>query len=156
MGNANAHRYIGGKRPDKYFREDVWPVQDELFSKLQLDEKRSIYLFRCFVKIDKDESQSVDVNECFDYFGGRRTRFTERVFLCRNYRKEGECVGLTFVDFAIALWNYCTFNYALMAQYVFEIFDPENEGVIEKADVETMYKMLYACDEHDEVCSVCS
>ena len=58
--------------------------------------------------------------------------------------------GLCFEDFAIVLWNYCTLTSSGIARYVFEIFDVDKLGKLEKPDVETMYKMLYHCDEHDE------
>ena len=35
MGSgAGAHRYIGGKTPGKYFKDDVWPTLGDLFEKL--------------------------------------------------------------------------------------------------------------------------
>ena len=36
------------------------------------------------------------------------------------------------------------------ARYAFEIFDVDNRWVLEKPDLETMFKLLYNTEEHDE------
>lgn len=36
-----------------------------------------------------------------------------------------------------------------LSRYVFEIFDPDNNGVVEQPDVEAMYRMLYDAENHD-------
>lgn len=38
---------------------------------------------------------------------------------------------------------------SLVCRYVFEIFDPDNNGYIEQPDVEAMYRMLYDTEAHD-------
>ena len=73
-------RYKGGKRPEKYFAEDVWPKYKEMFGKLGFRYDFGFQLFQMFADIDVDESATVDLDECHDYLGGRRTRLTERFF----------------------------------------------------------------------------
>jgi hypothetical protein len=41
MGNGQVSRYRGGKRPQKYFSEDVWPSCEYTLKKLNIDEARS-------------------------------------------------------------------------------------------------------------------
>lgn len=36
-----------------------------------------------------------------------------------------------------------------MARYIFEIFDVDRTGYLERPDVETMYRMMYDCDDFD-------
>ena len=112
-------RYIGGKVPQKYFSEDLWPEAQESLQKLSIDESRGYELFKMFCKIDTDFSASLDVDECMAYFGGRRTRFTERIFDTLEIEEEKE--GLNFVQFAFTMWNFCTLNTAGIARYKYLI-----------------------------------
>lgn len=50
------------------------------------------------------------------------------------------------------MWHYCSLSYSGIARYIFEIFDPDNIGKLEKADVEAMYRLLFDTSEHDEQC----
>ena len=77
-------RYKGGKRPEKYFDEDVWPKYEETFTKLGFRKESAFQLFQMFADIDVDESASVDLDECHNYLGGRRTKLTERLFDIKN------------------------------------------------------------------------
>lgn len=108
MGNGQVHRYIGGKIPQKYFSEDLWPQAEESLRKLSIDESRGYELFKMFCKIDADQSATLDVEECMAYFGGKRTVFTERIFDTLEIDDKKE--GLTFVEFAFTMWNFCTLN----------------------------------------------
>ena len=90
MGNgALKNRYMGGKVLLKFFREDTWPTVEEIFSYLLISEGRGFELFKSFAAADQNENGLVDLNECFKHLGGRRTRFTERIFYSvrslRNY-----------------------------------------------------------------------
>lgn len=155
MGNgllgAKKQRYTKGKTPQKYFTEDMWPTVQDLFEKLSIDETRGFELFRAFCAMDADAGGTVDVDECFRYLGGRRTRFTERVFHDDGKAREGEDIpeGLAFREFAIAVWQYCTLSAAGLARMCFEVLDVDGNEVLEKPDIEAMYRLMYDCDEHD-------
>lgn len=120
MGNGHVQRYIGGKIPAKYFSEDLWPEAGESLQKLSIDESRGYELFKMFCKIDSDQSATLDVDECMAYFGGKRTRFTERIFDTLEIEEEKE--GLTFVEFAFTMWNFCTLNTAGIARWALHNF----------------------------------
>lgn len=90
---------------------------------------------------------------------GMRTKFTERIFTREILSDFDEDNGsnsttlsesLSFLDVLIIVWNFCSLSYAGLARYVFEIFDPEKLGLIEKPDVEAMYRMLFSSNEHDD------
>lgn len=154
MGNGNTTktRYIGGKSLMKYFTEDVWPTNIELFDKLHMDEKKGYELFRTFANIDVNEDGLVDLKECFGYIGGQRTKFTERIFyhVDRVDDKGHNVYGLKFRDFTIAVWQYCTLTYAGLARMAFEVLDPGHTDFLEKVDIQTICKMLYNTPEHDD------
>ena len=58
-------------------------------------------------------------------------------------------LGLPFGAFAMVLWNFCSFTPENMARYIFEIFDVDRAGFLERPDVETMYRMMYDCDDFE-------
>lgn len=47
-------------------------------------------------------------------------------------------------------WNYCTLAYSGLARMLFEIFDVEFDKYLQRPDVETMYRMIYDCDDPDD------
>jgi hypothetical protein len=52
-----------------------------------------------------DESESLEIDECMNYFGGKRTKFTERLFDVFEDLK-----GLNFLNFTYTVWSFCTLN----------------------------------------------
>lgn len=149
---GSVHRYIGGKLPAKYFHDDVWPVFEELFEKLCIDELLGTKIFQAFCAMDKDESGTVDIDECMAHFGGARTRYNERIFYHEEklFRQAGDnSRGFNFKDFAMRVWNYNTYTTEQILVHVWEIFDVNQQNFLERYDIETMYKMLYDCDDHD-------
>lgn len=113
MGNGQTKRYIGGKRPLKYYNEDVWPVHEYNFKKLGIDQSKGFELFMAFSKVDADQSGKVSVKECMSFFGGKVSKYTERVF---DVLDIGERDGLEFHEFVYALWNFCTMYTILLAR----------------------------------------
>ena len=149
---SSKQRYMQGKVPSKYYADEVWPLMQDLFYKLGLDEAKGLELFLTFCKMDADAGGTLDVDEIFGYLGGVRTKFTERLWHAEDrFNDNGELkIGLEFKDFAIIVWNYCTLTPYYLARKVFEIFDVERVNNLERPDIETMYRMLYDCDDHDE------
>lgn len=95
---------------------------------------------------------------------GKRTRFTERIFDVLEPQDGGK--GLDFTSFTYIVWNFLTLSTAGVARYlhfaasifvynkwshryVYEIFDPDNNGYLEQPDIEAVYRMLYDTDNHD-------
>jgi hypothetical protein len=148
-GSSVNARYMGGKSLDKFFKEDKWPVMVDLFERLNMDIAKAFEVFKAFARTDANEDGLVDINECFNHLGGRRTKFTERILYSEPYVDEEGFTksGLTFKAFLLAVWNYCTLTPAGLARYVFEIYDVDQTELLEKPDVESMFKLLYNTDE---------
>lgn len=125
----------------------------EIFSNFYLDYALPypFCLLSAFIEMDTDESGTVDSNECLVYFGGNRSKFTERIFYHPNEDQEhNDMKGHEFKPWSIVIWNFCTLTHSQMARLVFEIFDVHHKEILERPDIETMYKMLYNCDDFDE------
>jgi len=151
-GIISKQRYMKGLVPQKYYANDMWPKVQDLFLKLGLEEAKGLELFLTFCKMDADASGDVDIDECFRYLGGVRTKFTERIWHAeKRFDDHGqEITGTAFPEYAVIVWNYCTLSPYYMARMVFEIFDVDRVNNLEKPDVCAMYRMVYDCDEHDE------
>lgn len=153
MGNAGGFvkdRYMGGKTFPKYFKEDVWPLHNGVFDRLGLTEARTYKLFRTFAVIDYNENGLVDTNECFRYFGAKRNRFTERLFFFEKTEPDNSVRrGLTFKEFAVLMWCFCTLSTEGIARYVFEIMDVDNNFYLSRFHIETIFRMLYVTETVD-------
>ena len=145
---ASIRRYKGGKRPMKYFQEDMWPLVEDMFDKLGINFNNGFVLFECFSNIDVDEGGTCDLDECFGYLGGARTKFNERWFDLKGNTDSKE--GLEFMPFSIALWNFCTMTPSQVARQLWEIFDTNNSGELQKPHVEAMFRMVYDLDHMDD------
>jgi hypothetical protein len=144
MGNANVRRYMGGKQPQKYYNDDIWPANEDLFTKLGFNRTNGFKLFKAFTDMDVDESSTVDLDECFAYIGGNRTRLNERIFDVEGKTNAKE--GLPYGAFALVLWNFGTFSPSHLARYLFEIYDPENRGTLQRPDIQSMYRMCHGLE----------
>lgn len=76
--------------------------------KLGLDFQKAQKIFLIFCKIDTDESGSVDVDEAFEYMGGARTRFTERIFDIEGKvdAKQGFNHNFSVSDIVLAVYHH--------------------------------------------------
>jgi hypothetical protein len=151
-GLISQQRYMKGMVPAKYYSTEMWPRVEDLFLKLGLEEQKGLELFLTFCRMDVDASGTVDVDECFEFLGGTRTKFTERIWFAEGrFNDEGQReIGHLFPDFAVIVWNFCTLTPYYMARLCFEIFDVDNRNRIERPDICTLYRLVYDCDEHDE------
>eukprot|EP01032_Pedospumella_encystans_P028301 gene28301-31962_t len=145
-------RYMGGKTLLKFFHEDTWPALQDLLERVDMNENSGFEVFKVFARTDVNEDGLVDLNECFRYLGGKRTKFTERILYSESTVDEvGDIIsGLNFKNFLIAIWNYCTLTPAGVARYCFEIFDVDETDMLEKPDLIAMFKMLFNTDDYEE------
>ena len=73
----------------------------------------------------------------FRHFDMERTAFIERVFLLLDADRSG---NLNFAEFVGALYVYCTFSWAGLVQYAFELTDLDSSGVLELAEIDTLVR----------------
>jgi hypothetical protein len=155
MGNgfSSRKRYINGKFPEKCWIDDVWPEVDDMFDKLNFDQKSGYEVFKVYARMDSaEQNQLVDINQVYSYYGGRRNKYNERIFYALHDDKAESPTKLSFVNFGILIWNYCTLRPSDLARHIFEIYDVDITGQLERPDLESIYKMMYDCDDHDEHC----
>mmetsp|Transcript_1667 Transcript_1667/g.1818 ORF Transcript_1667/g.1818 Transcript_1667/m.1818 type:complete len:586 (-) Transcript_1667:2577-4334(-) len=165
MGNnlsiANK-RFEGGKLPFKHWNEDIWPSIEDLYDKFNLDQSGGYEIFKAYISIAEDNARNVTSQQCQEFFGGRITNYTKRVFFHIGtwdqqndtfLEKSNESKDkLTFEDFTILIWNYCSYSALHLSRQLFEIYDVSMTNQLERPDLESMYRMMYDCDTHEEWC----
>lgn len=62
----------------------------------------------------------MSVEEFHQYLGVPQTKFSERVFGILDLDGSG---ALDFLEFAVGVWNYCTYDTRLITKLAFDIFD---------------------------------
>jgi hypothetical protein len=144
--------YMGGKKSLKYWKNDIWPELKELFEKLAIDDSRGWEIYSVFLKMDKDYDKLVNIDDFFDVIGKRsKTKFTERLFFIPNERNvHDKPQSLNFKDTVLFIYKFLSLNVTKLCQMVFEIYDIDNSGYLERPDIESLYTYLWDCDDHDE------
>lgn len=148
--NEKKFRYMGGKTFLKFYKEDTWPLLEEIFERLNISELKGYDLFRTFAIMDQNENGKISLNEIFQYLKYPRTKLTERLFDF-SYQETKEINNfnnfskkeLTFLEFSIRIWNFCTLKNDGLARYLFEVFDIEELFYLNKNYLITMYHMVY-------------
>ncbi|KAG7389552.1 hypothetical protein PHYPSEUDO_010197 [Phytophthora pseudosyringae] len=123
---------------------------------LGLDHKHLFALHQIFSAMDKDKSGEINLLEFFDYIGScsftcwvmaeegsliavvgvlldlKRSRFSEKAFSVMDRNGSGE---VDFIEFVLAVWNYCSFNHASLVRFAFDLYDVDGSGEIEHDEV---------------------
>ncbi|CAM9925192.1 unnamed protein product, partial [Discosporangium mesarthrocarpum] len=139
-------RYKRGMRPENFFEEVVKEEHSETFEVLGLSNEDAFALFVAFIEIDKDNSGEVSVMEFHKYLGYTPTKFSERVFAILDLDASG---FLSLEEFVAGVWNYCTYDMALITKLVFDIFDVDKLGRVTMPELDAMLRMLGGGEEAD-------
>lgn len=140
------------QQPEKFFKDDMWPQVEEQLEKLDIDFSKALAIFKSFVNMDVDASSNIDIEECFQYFGGSRTPFTERFFWVMSDEQDPHQPpkSLSYLEFTINAYRYLSLSASQLAIMIYDIYDVDKNGFIGVNDIESMYKYLYNCDTYDD------
>jgi Ca2+-binding EF-hand superfamily protein len=136
-----------------YFRHAILPACGGLLEEIGISHSHAAKIFDAFVKMDMDGSRSITVGEFHRYFGWKRGVFTERIFdvYASVTKDDGEPSKLSYEEFLICVWNYCTYDQELMAKYVFEIFDIDDVKSLSIDELDALLRMVYVNQDDDAV-----
>ncbi|MDB4430540.1 hypothetical protein N9140_01125, partial [bacterium] len=81
---------------------------------LQISRTDTEKIFNAFVAMDTDGSAMININEFHRYFGWKRGVFTERIFDIYAAASKDDS-ELSFEEFLVMVWNYCSYDVELMA-----------------------------------------
>ena len=147
-------RCAGGKLPAKFWNEIGWPAIEDLFEKLSIEKAGGFEIFAAFLLMDEWDTGKVSYRQCNYFIGETMTKYNTRIF-ARAVTKENEQIEndiMTFEEFSILVWNYCSYSTSQLAQQVFEIYDVNLMRELGRSDIESMYRMMYDTDDHEEWC----
>jgi serine/threonine-protein phosphatase 2B regulatory subunit len=111
----------------------------KFIQKLNIPDKDVRKVFRKFHKVDKDGSGEVGIDEFFDCFHLTWSTFGERVFLIMEVSGDHK---LGFDEFFVGLFNYCTCSHRDLVRFAFDMFDVDNGGSIDRAEVRQLYRLV--------------
>lgn len=120
-----------------------------IFSNLHVDKSIVFQLYVLFHNMDVENQGFITLDNCFASLGGYRTKFTERIYYYSIYSNDRK---LDFQSFALKTWFFLTLSRTSLCRMLFEIFDPDNTGFVEKIDLDVMYKMLYDVEKVNRKC----
>lgn len=146
--SSDERRYLGGLKPAKYFEDVLWPEHVETLTILGLSQERSMEVFEAFIDIDADNGGEISIDEFHAWLSFDVTKFSERVFRILDMDGSG---FLDFKEFAIGIWNYCTYDAALVTKLAFDIFDVDKSGSLEMAECDALLRMVYNVRRADPV-----
>ena len=139
-------RYLGGLRFEKYFDEVLWVEHREVFEILNLTRMRAFEVFEAFAEIDEDVSGEISVNEFHEWLAFKKTKFSARVFGILDSDGSG---FLDFKEFLTGVWNWNTYDAALITKLAFSLFDVSKSGELELCEFDGMIRMIYGVDRAD-------
>lgn len=119
---------------------DVLGPLDDLFNILGIQRSEQRKLFRVFDKMDRDGGRKIDFEEFCDFFRIPVTNFARRCFLLMDSSGVGE---MSFPQFCICAWNYCTYDAVGLSTFAFNLYDKEGVGYITNDDMYNLIEESY-------------
>ncbi len=123
---------------ERRYQERVKPILP-FIQKLQVQDKDVRKVYKKFEKIDGDGSGEVGIDEFFDVFHLTWSTFGERVFLIMEVSGDHK---LSFGEFFVGLYNYCTCSHDGLVRFAFDMFDVDHSGSISRAEVRQLYRLV--------------
>ena len=132
-----------------YFNHAILPNVCELMDDLQISRTDTEKIFTAFVAMDTDGSAMININEFHRYFGWKRGVFTERIFDIYAAASKDDS-ELSFEEFLVMVWNYCSYDVELMATYVWNIFDIDGTKSLSLDELDAMMRMIHYNQQQDD------
>ena len=129
---------------DKYNR----PILDIM----GIDPSDLAKLYDEFRLIDADFSGAISFEELSSYFGIGNVAFAKTLYNFVDRDGSGE---LDFVEFAVAMWNYCTISYTAMASFIFDLIDVDQSGELDFNEMLILLRAVYANRSEGDLLTMC-
>ena len=144
--------YRSGLSAGEFYTEKLEPELKEIYAVFGLTDGQGRRFFDYFVEVDDDGGGTVDQDEFHEYFSLEQTPFSERAYAALDLDNTGE---LYFAQFLIGVWNLCSLDFRGLCAYIFNIFDVDQSGELDVAEVDALCRMLYNREENtDEIAGI--
>jgi serine/threonine-protein phosphatase 2B regulatory subunit len=111
-----------------------------LMVELDIPERDLRKMYQYWLQVDRDRNGSVDLLELLMWFDLERTEFMVNTFRLLDADGSGE---LDFVEFCATFYLYCTFAWAGLVKYAFDITDADRSGFIDRDEIESLCRSVY-------------
>ena len=119
----------------------------ETADKLMLFKYQVDGLYGAFRKLDLDDSGSVSLDEFCSYYRIERSAFTDLVFKLIDRDNTN---NFDFQEFMIFCYYYLTLADKELSSFTFEIFDFNNNGVLDRDEVHILIKLMWGRDKFEK------
>lgn len=103
---------------------------------LELRPHEATVLWKAFKAADKDKSGEIGFSELTEFIGIEHTKYAERIFGILDIDGSG-CMD--FEEFAVAIWNYATFDDEGLRRFAFEVYDTDCGGSLSADEIKNMF-----------------
>ncbi len=150
MGKLRLHH---GLKPRQYFDLKVEPGMRETFERIGFRDgiqpkayfQMCFNYFEYFLSIDTDNSGEIGFGEFYRFFKiQKETKFVERLF---GYFDLDRSRQLSFQEFVIGTWNFCTLSDLRLAKFAMDIFDVEGTAEMNMYKVDALVRMIHGTEE---------
>ena len=115
---------------------------------LHMTKDQARVVFSAFDTCDRDQSGAVDLDEFVSTIKGvKRTKFTRRCFSIVDEDGKGE---FSFAQFLVCVWAIGTLEEENLAEFAFQLYDDDNSGLLEFAEVESIVDEVYDLHNRDK------
>lgn len=105
-------------------------------------------MYRQFCKMDADRSGTVSVQEFLTVNNVGSDLFGEMAFRVLDKNNSGK---IDFLEYIIALWNFCTLQKDALSHFSFQIFDADSSGVLSMDEFKHMIDVVWGFKPNDHV-----
>lgn len=125
----------------------AWQENEDKWEVLGLKRSDVSRLSTLFDTIDRDGSGSIDMFEFLMAVDIERSSFSAMIF---DIFASDEGSQISFLQFALALWNFCSLGESQLCSYAFECFATKVKGKWRLTDYETLLNCIYGIGDSKE------
>jgi Ca2+-binding EF-hand superfamily protein len=146
MGNAPSSYHLMWFTPDNKIPGRTNACIDFLTTKLQYSNHDLKMIYSVFRKLDINSTNTISIDSLLQYFCLECTPCNYRIFsfLKRDMRSQD---NLTFIEFAVAIWNVLTLQADEIKTFLFSIFDIDTEFYNDANALLVIINLLHFCDD---------
>lgn len=89
-------------------------------------------------------SGGIGLEEFYNFYGITRSKFVDRLF--GEFDLDGS-ENLSFEEFVVGVWNFCTLNFTRLCKYSMDIFDVDHKMTINKYQCDALVRMVHNSPE---------
>lgn len=144
--SAVSRHYKYGLHPEKYYRKYVLPSRTgKLLNFVGLSQNNGLKLFNMFIIIDFDNSGEITRKEFRNYI----KKFSTSKFAHRALETYGDNGSLTFDDFCLTMYSFCTYDEQMMSRFAFRLLDVDKTGRLLIEECDALIRMVHNISEAD-------